>query len=144
MEGYIRRLLWALVHLGVIPLEAANDPWGPQLPPDEFETIGRTLNALALVYRRNVEVVRSVVVRTLKELEIDSSAALGTRWKTTSVLRMGCPQPLEEYVRDRYADQFEQRIRWPADQEPFRQSFWSAVSQCLSGSATTPRQVSGS
>src|SRR5437762_4111042 len=31
MEGYIKRLLWALVHLGVIPLEAANDPWGPQL-----------------------------------------------------------------------------------------------------------------
>jgi 4-hydroxy-tetrahydrodipicolinate synthase len=49
MEGYIRRLLWALVHLGVIPLEAANDPWGPQLDRDEFETVGRTLNALALM-----------------------------------------------------------------------------------------------
>ncbi len=49
MEGYIRRLLWALVHLGVIPLEAANDPWGPQLELEEFETVGRTLNALALI-----------------------------------------------------------------------------------------------
>ena len=49
MEGYIRRLLWALVHLGVIPFEAANDPWGPQLDSDEFEAIGRTLNALALI-----------------------------------------------------------------------------------------------
>jgi 4-hydroxy-tetrahydrodipicolinate synthase len=49
MEGYIKRLLWALVHLGVIPLEAANDPWGPQLDLDEFETVGRTLNALALI-----------------------------------------------------------------------------------------------
>ena len=49
MEGYIRRLLWALVHLGVIPLEAANDPWGPQLDLDEFETVGRMLNALALI-----------------------------------------------------------------------------------------------
>ena len=49
MEGYIRRLLWALVHLGVIPLEAANDPWGPQLDRDEFEIVGRTLNALALI-----------------------------------------------------------------------------------------------
>jgi 4-hydroxy-tetrahydrodipicolinate synthase len=49
MEGYIRRLLWALVHLGVIPLQAANDPWGPQLDPDEFETVGRTLNALSLI-----------------------------------------------------------------------------------------------
>lgn len=47
MEGYIRRLLWALVHLGVIPLEAANDPWGPELPDDEFDRLGRTLNALA-------------------------------------------------------------------------------------------------
>jgi len=49
MEGYIRRLLLALVHLGVIPLEAANDPWGPQLPRDEFENVARTLDALALV-----------------------------------------------------------------------------------------------
>ena len=49
MEGYIRRLLWALVHLGVIPLEAANDPWGPQLDRDEFEAVGRTLNALAQI-----------------------------------------------------------------------------------------------
>jgi 4-hydroxy-tetrahydrodipicolinate synthase len=48
MEGYIRRLLWALVHLGVIPIEAAVDPWGPDLPADEFETIGRTLNFLAV------------------------------------------------------------------------------------------------
>ena len=49
MEGYIRRLLWALVHLGVIPMEAAHDPWGPQLEPEEFVTVGRTLNALALM-----------------------------------------------------------------------------------------------
>lgn len=49
MEGYIRRLLWALVHLGVIPLEAANDPWAPELPPDEFDNVARTLNTLALV-----------------------------------------------------------------------------------------------
>jgi 4-hydroxy-tetrahydrodipicolinate synthase len=46
MEGYIRRLLWALVHLGVIPIEAANDPWGPQLSPDEFANVGQTLKAL--------------------------------------------------------------------------------------------------
>ena len=49
MEGYIRRLLWALVHIGVIPLEAANDPWGPLLARDEFDNVGRTLKALALV-----------------------------------------------------------------------------------------------
>jgi 4-hydroxy-tetrahydrodipicolinate synthase len=49
MEGYIKRLLWALVHLGVIPFEAANDPWGPPLPLDEFHIIGRTLDALVSV-----------------------------------------------------------------------------------------------
>jgi 4-hydroxy-tetrahydrodipicolinate synthase len=46
MEGYIRRLLWALVHLGVIPSEAAGDPWGPSLPAEEFDRVGRTLAAL--------------------------------------------------------------------------------------------------
>jgi 4-hydroxy-tetrahydrodipicolinate synthase len=46
MEGYVRRLLWALVHLGVIPLEAANDPWGPPLSRHEFEEVGRTVAAL--------------------------------------------------------------------------------------------------
>jgi 4-hydroxy-tetrahydrodipicolinate synthase len=48
MEGYIKRLLWALVHSGVIPSEAAHDPWGPQLPAREFDDIGRTLDALAI------------------------------------------------------------------------------------------------
>jgi 4-hydroxy-tetrahydrodipicolinate synthase len=47
MEGYIRRVLWALAHLGVIPEEAAHDPWGPELDAREFEEIGRTLEALA-------------------------------------------------------------------------------------------------
>jgi 4-hydroxy-tetrahydrodipicolinate synthase len=46
IEGYITRLLWSLVHLGIIPLAAAHDPWGPPLPAAEFEAIGRTLAAL--------------------------------------------------------------------------------------------------
>jgi 4-hydroxy-tetrahydrodipicolinate synthase len=46
MEGYITRLLWSLVHLGVIPRAAAHDPWGPQLRESEFAEIGRTLAAL--------------------------------------------------------------------------------------------------
>lgn len=46
MEGYIRRLLWALVHQGVIPLDAAYDAWGPQLPAREFDEVGRTLDLL--------------------------------------------------------------------------------------------------
>jgi 4-hydroxy-tetrahydrodipicolinate synthase len=46
MEGYIKRLLWALVHLRIIPLEAANDPWGPKLPVADFEVVGQTLARL--------------------------------------------------------------------------------------------------
>src|SRR5215210_7318028 len=41
LEGYVRRMLWVLAHQGVIPLEAANDPWGPELPRVEFEELGR-------------------------------------------------------------------------------------------------------
>ena len=52
MEGYIKRLLCALVHLGVIPLEADNDPWGPVLSSEEFDNIGRTLEALMAVEER--------------------------------------------------------------------------------------------
>jgi 4-hydroxy-tetrahydrodipicolinate synthase len=47
LEGYIQRMLWVLVHLGVIGREAAHDPWGPELPPGEFEEIGQTLHALS-------------------------------------------------------------------------------------------------
>ncbi|HSE20863.1 MAG TPA: dihydrodipicolinate synthase family protein [Pyrinomonadaceae bacterium] len=39
MEGYIGRILWALSHLGIIPREAAYDPWGPALRAQEFENI---------------------------------------------------------------------------------------------------------
>jgi 4-hydroxy-tetrahydrodipicolinate synthase len=46
MEGYIRRMLWVLVHQGVIPIEAANDPWGPELTQSEYEEVGRMLPAL--------------------------------------------------------------------------------------------------
>jgi 4-hydroxy-tetrahydrodipicolinate synthase len=44
MEGYIQRMLWCLVHQGVIPLEAAHDPWGPSLDPSEFDRIGLCLD----------------------------------------------------------------------------------------------------
>ncbi len=46
MEGYIRRMLWVLIHLGVIGRESAYDPWGPELPESEFTTLGDTLRAL--------------------------------------------------------------------------------------------------
>ena len=46
MEGYIGRILFALSQLGVIPAEAANDPWGPALTPRELENITNVLNAV--------------------------------------------------------------------------------------------------
>ena len=33
MEGYIRRMLWCLRIQGVIPEDAAHDPWGPAARP---------------------------------------------------------------------------------------------------------------
>jgi 4-hydroxy-tetrahydrodipicolinate synthase len=46
MEGYIKRLLWVLVQQGVIPFEAANDPWGPELPQSDREMIAKMLATL--------------------------------------------------------------------------------------------------
>jgi 4-hydroxy-tetrahydrodipicolinate synthase len=39
MEGYIRRMLWALAADGVIADDACDDPWGPPLPDTERETV---------------------------------------------------------------------------------------------------------
>ena len=39
MEGYIRRMLWALAADGVIPDDACDDPWGPSLPPAERDAV---------------------------------------------------------------------------------------------------------
>ena len=49
MEGYIRRMLWALVHQGVIGRESAHDPWGPELAESEFTELGNTLRELGQV-----------------------------------------------------------------------------------------------
>ena len=48
MEGYIGRILFALSKLGVIPAEAAHDPWGPALTPRDFENITNVRNAVHL------------------------------------------------------------------------------------------------
>jgi len=47
MEGYIRRILFALSYLGIIPIAGANDPWGPEVSTEEFKRIEETVNALA-------------------------------------------------------------------------------------------------
>lgn len=46
MEGYIRRMLWALAADGVIPDDACDDPWGPALPASEREAVRRAVRAL--------------------------------------------------------------------------------------------------
>jgi 4-hydroxy-tetrahydrodipicolinate synthase len=46
MEGYIQRMLWCLVHQGVIPRESAHDPWAPPLDPSEFDAIGQCLRRI--------------------------------------------------------------------------------------------------
>jgi 4-hydroxy-tetrahydrodipicolinate synthase len=45
MEGYVRRMLWALAADGVIPDDACDDPWGPALPAAERETVRRAVRA---------------------------------------------------------------------------------------------------
>jgi 4-hydroxy-tetrahydrodipicolinate synthase len=46
MEGYIRRMLWALAEDGVIPEDACHDPAGPQLDRDERGRVARAVHAL--------------------------------------------------------------------------------------------------
>ncbi len=41
IEGYVRRMLWALAAEGVLPLDACQDPWGPALDPAEWEVVRR-------------------------------------------------------------------------------------------------------
>ena len=43
MEGYIRRMLWALAAEGVIPDDACDDPWGPKLPAAERDVVRRAV-----------------------------------------------------------------------------------------------------
>src|SRR6266516_2440855 len=43
VEGYVRRMLWALAADGVIPEDACDDPWGPPLPAAEREAVRRAV-----------------------------------------------------------------------------------------------------
>jgi len=43
MEGYIRRMLWALAADGVIPDDACDDPWGPALHAAERDVVRRAV-----------------------------------------------------------------------------------------------------
>jgi 4-hydroxy-tetrahydrodipicolinate synthase len=50
MEGYIGRILCALAKLGIIPEEAAYDPWGPSLSASEIAKIESALNTVTVSY----------------------------------------------------------------------------------------------
>ncbi len=43
MEGYVRRMLWALAADGVLPEDACDDPWGPALGAEEREAVKRAV-----------------------------------------------------------------------------------------------------
>lgn len=45
MEGYIQRMMWCLVHRGILDRGVTHDPWGPKLPEDEFHQLGQCLAA---------------------------------------------------------------------------------------------------
>lgn len=47
IEGYVQRMIWAAVWEGLIPEEAAHDPYGPALPSSERELVIRTLEELS-------------------------------------------------------------------------------------------------
>lgn len=44
MEGYVRRMLWALAAQGVIPDDACDDPWGPALDPAERDKVRQAVS----------------------------------------------------------------------------------------------------
>jgi 4-hydroxy-tetrahydrodipicolinate synthase len=50
MEGYIGRIVCALAKLGIIPEEAAYDPWGPSLSASEIAKIENALNTVTVSY----------------------------------------------------------------------------------------------
>jgi 4-hydroxy-tetrahydrodipicolinate synthase len=43
LEGYVRRMLWALAADGVIPADACDDPWGPDLGAAGSEAVARAV-----------------------------------------------------------------------------------------------------
>jgi 4-hydroxy-tetrahydrodipicolinate synthase len=46
VEGYVRRMLWALAADGVIPPDACDDPWGPPLAAAEQTAVRQAVRAL--------------------------------------------------------------------------------------------------
>ncbi|MFI6827957.1 dihydrodipicolinate synthase family protein [Kribbella sp. NPDC050241] len=47
IEGYVQRMLWAAVWEGLIPEDAAHDPYGPELPASERDLVIRCIEELS-------------------------------------------------------------------------------------------------
>jgi 4-hydroxy-tetrahydrodipicolinate synthase len=54
LEGYVRRMLWALAADGVIPEDACDDPWGPALPAAERDVVRRAVGEARAAGRSGV------------------------------------------------------------------------------------------
>ena len=46
LEGYVLRLLWALDLMEIIPSDAANDPYGPEVPLEERDRLEAVLRSI--------------------------------------------------------------------------------------------------
>jgi len=43
IEGYVRRMLWAAAAEGIIPDDACDDPWGPELNPADRDVVRKAV-----------------------------------------------------------------------------------------------------
>ncbi len=44
MDGYVQRMLWAMVAEGVLSSDASDDPWGPSLPQSQRDAVIRAVH----------------------------------------------------------------------------------------------------
>ena len=113
MEGYIRRMLWVLVHQGVIPAEAAHDPWGPELPQ-----ASPAVGACSPTSKGRGRMLPQDLIRG-----VDLSAALAPRSRTTTSGSPTAPAAARGVRARTLSPRPLVRLRWPPRQEPFRQGF---------------------
>ena len=128
MEGYIGRILCALSKLGVIPAEAANDPWGPALTPHEVENISK---------RTQCSERASWIMFSLSADIQKSTPAIARRWfAITNVFELVCLKIWKTMFVSNIRVDLCSCLRRSRDQEPFRQSVRSTLAESLAG---TPR-----
>ena len=111
MEGYIHRMLWCLVHQGVIPEDAAHDPWGPALDPSEFDRIGTSLARLEQLRSARSsspgvdpgEAMPPSRPHLLpRDADVPHERAQRVRADFERFASQGLPEDLERYLRESY------------------------------------------